>query len=742
MDSRKKIRISTVGATLVTAVLIFAFSACKPSEIAPAEPIAHTESYDIWPDSIDLHNDVILRVMNDSIMEVRVNGNPLDSIRCSNIREGKMSFTSGYPLLDFLYRMEASLPAGSKFTTTTPYEIFLNPLQTDSAKEALQSRLIHGMVIPYQDNFLEWPAVNVNAEWLLAATELASVNGDKKWSETVEKSAKLLIDTDRRLCFNPYMGLFTGVPRYMAVGRGVFPAWMTPKEVGQQTTLAVNMEYCVAMHRLGLPTDSLRMAIDNRLWIPNMGYFSALAYGFPTCQTPIQVTDNLAQAIGIISGQLSPAMAETVVRKTPVYPFGATLFQPQLPPASGEIRQELSPSLIQTAWAIAASRVENRAAYMGAVGALFACEGERLLGSRHRLPTFRSSITTFILRGLAGMEFNDDGIFFVPNVPESLPGEKQIRGLKYRDAILDIDITGTGRAIATFTIDGKPSDPFFDGTLKGNHHISITLAGPAADPGIFTLLETEQMAPLPPLANWTGLNAIISPGTLPDNLGDSPLNNAARKMLDNGNPDCRLVYLNGVLQEEIYRDTYELYHSPKPVVTQFTAFYNSQWSGYSSLPYLYLPPGSQALVYPSEFAKTGTKVLEDKDLASKFVESNKFKNRTITLEYVAPASGRYLVDIRYINGLGIVNTQRKLALRQLLVNSREAGIFFFPQLRPASASDIDSWQEQTEWTNPLIVNLDKGNNTLTLRLYQPSPVYADPASSMILLDLMRILPVP
>lgn len=720
--------------------LILAFAGCKTPRPEAADPIAHFDSYDIWPDSIDLHNDVILRVMNDSIMEVRVNGNPLDTIHCGKVRDRRMTFTSDYPLLDFLYRLEASLPANTGFTTATPYEIFLNPLQTDSAQEILQSRLVNGVVLPYQDGHLEWPAVNVNSEWLLGATELLCANGDEKWRKTVVKSAELLISTDRKLSFNPATGLYTGVPRYMAVARGIFPDWMTPEDIGAQATLAVNMEYCAVMNRLKLPHDSLRRTIDNLLWIPNMGYFSALAYGFPTCQMPLQATDNLAQAIGIISGQLTPAMAETVVRKTPVYQGGVTLFQPMLPPASGEVSLEIPATLLQTAWTIAVSRVENRAAYASAMGALFVCEGERLMGARDRMPRFRSTFTAFILRALAGMEFHDEGIFFVPNVPENIPGDKKIRGLKYRDAILDIDISGTGRAIATFTIDDAPAEPFFNGSMKGHHSISITLAGPAADPGNVNLLENLQVAPLPPVAQWNGSTATLSAGSLPDRLKDNALNTATREMLAEGSNPARLVYLNGVLQEEIYRDTYELYHSRHPVVAQFTAFYNSQLSGFSSAPHLSSPRRGSTLLSASELAKPGTKVLEDKELASKFVESNRFKNRFISFEYDAPSAGRYLVDVRYINGLGIVNSRRKLALRQLWVNSRQAGIFFFPQLR--AHADTDSWQEQTNWTNPLIVNLEKGKNSLQLRVYQPSPVYADPNSNMILFDLIRITPTP
>lgn len=729
-------------ALLAMVALISLFSSCKKENPLAADPIAHAEAYDIWPDSIDLHNDVILRVMNDSLMEIRVNGNALDSIFCDSIPAGKMTFTSDYPLLDFLYRLEASMSAQSKFNPSTPYEIFLNPLLTDSAEQILQSRLSGNLVIPYQSQRLEWPAVNINAEWLLAATELGAANGSRTWNRKVEQVAKEAMNFDNRICRNQTNGLYSGIPRYIATANGIFPQWMSQDDIAQITTFSVNIEYCAAMSRLGIPCDSLRRNIDNELWIPNMGYFSAMSYGFPTCQTPLQVTDNLAQAVGIISGQLSPAMAETVIRKTPVYHSGATLFQPQLPPASAEVNQEIPATLMQTAWTVAASKVDNRAAYSAAMGALFVSEGNRLLSHRNELPAFRATFSSFILRGLVGIDFHPDGIIFTPNVPDNLPGDKYISNLKYRDAILDIKLSGTGRAIATFTIDGKPADPFFDGSLKGRHEISITLAGPSSDPGSLTEMDEQMVAPLPPVANWDQRKAVIAEGQLPEKLKENELNALARKMLKDENPNCRLVYINGILQEEIYRDDYELFDAQTPTVVQFTAFYNSQLSGFSTEPYLYLPTGQRSLIYASTFAKSGTKVLENKKLAAKFVESNRFKNRAFDFEFDAPTPGRYLLEVRYINGLGIVNSQRKLTLRQLLVNSRDAGILIFPQLHSSVATDGESWEEHTDWSNPLVINLEKGINHLSMRFYQPSPVYVDPTSSTLLFDLIRITPTP
>ncbi len=249
-------------------------------------------------------------------------------------------------------------------------------------------------------------------------------------------------------------------------------------------------------------------------------------------------------------------------------------------------------------------------------------------------------------------------------------------------------------------------------------------------------------APLPPTADWTSMReAVITPGKLPLSLPPHTLTEEVEEYLDNGGGECRLVYINGVMQEEIFRDSYRLYDAQELAVVQFTTLVDSELSGFSSKPYLYLPQGQRHTIYASSLAKTGTKVLEEKSLASKFVESNRFKNRNIGFDFESPGKGQYLVDVHYANGLGVVNGQRKLALRSLRANGREAGILVFPQLNSAKARKGDSWQEMTAWSNYLIVNLEKGTNHLELRYYQPSPVYADPSSNMVLLDLVRLTPV-
>lgn len=716
---------------------LFLLASCREEQPRGVDPVAHNQAYDIWPDSIDLHDGVILRAMSDSLMLIRVNGNDLDSITAGDIPPGRMTFSSSYPLLDFLYRLEASCQPIGRYSATAPYEIYLNPLQNDSAMIILSGKLKNGHVIPSETRTLGWPTINTNAEWLLAATELSLATGDSRWEKTTTQVARAAIDSDTRICRNPSTGLFTGIPRYMASAAGIFPSWMETPDIFRQSTLAVNVAYAAAMSNLGLPTDSLTYALKKQMWIPDKGYLGATSYGLPVCQVTLQSTDNLAQAVAVLSGILPDAMSDAIIRKTPTTIAGVSLFQPSLPPASGDIKEEIPSTLIQSAWAVAAARRGNEAAYSTAIGSLLATEGKRLLSSRNRLPSFRSTFTVLITRGLLGIRFLKEGLSFNPYVPENLPGEKSIGNLRYRDALLDIKITGTGNVVSTFTIDGQPSEPFIPATLEGRHQVAITLAGASADPGFATIRDIQESAPLPPVADWTDSRmAVISHGEPSDRQDNSDHK-------DKKSDDRWQVYVNGILHDESDQERFRIHDIERSSVIQFTTLDKDGATGFSNKPHIYLPRQQRIVIKAPSMAKSGTKILENKQLASKFVESNRFKNRNISFDLDVPESGCYLVEIHYANGLGIVNSQRKVALRSLRVNNHEAGILVFPQLSAANAprGGDESWQEMTAWSNALAVNLDKGTNHLELRYFQPSPVYSNPNSNVILFDNVRLTPV-
>jgi glycogen debranching enzyme len=78
-----------------------------------------------------------------------------------------------------------------------------------------------------------------------------------------------------------------------------------------------------------------------------------------------------------------------------------------------------------------------------------------------------------IFRNIVGMDFSEKGIRFKPFLPEGVE-EVALLGLKYRDAMLDIHVSGTGNQIGRFLINGVPAtDPFIKSNL--NKHLKIEI---------------------------------------------------------------------------------------------------------------------------------------------------------------------------------------------------------------------------------------------------------------------------
>lgn len=90
---------------------------------------------------------------------------------------------------------------------------------------------------------------------------------------------------------------------------------------------------------------------------------------------------------------------------------------------------------------------------------------------------------SLVYHGLFGMKFLPNGVEFAPVKPGSLFAETiSLRGVHYRNMILNIQVSGSGIHIASFQVDGrKMQEPFIKADFTGTHEISITLVQTAAD---------------------------------------------------------------------------------------------------------------------------------------------------------------------------------------------------------------------------------------------------------------------
>ncbi|HEU0302667.1 MAG TPA: glycosyl hydrolase family 65 protein, partial [Longimicrobium sp.] len=81
-------------------------------------------------------------------------------------------------------------------------------------------------------------------------------------------------------------------------------------------------------------------------------------------------------------------------------------------------------------------------------------------------------------RVLFGMRFDADRLRFAPMVPPAYRGERTLENLRYRGATLAVTVRGHGNGIARVRIDGRPAERAeIPATLAGAHTVEIEMNG-------------------------------------------------------------------------------------------------------------------------------------------------------------------------------------------------------------------------------------------------------------------------
>lgn len=113
-----------------------------------------------------------------------------------------------------------------------------------------------------------------------------------------------------------------------------------------------------------------------------------------------------------------------------------------------------------------------------------------------------------------------------------------------------------------------------------------------------------------------------------------------------------------------------------------------------------------------------------------FVETSTTVNPKMTIPVTVATDGEYLIDFRYANGNGPVNTDNKCAVRNLWVDGQMQSAIVFPQ------RGKDEWSEWG-WSNALKVSLRAGTHTLVLD-YLPADENMNITINQAMLDQIRL----
>ncbi len=583
-----------------------------------------------------------------------------------------------------------------------------------------------------------WPVVNSEVIWGAAAWAVFEVTGDRAW---LGEAFDVLVSTLERnyaAAFVSRESLICGtVQNYTST----YPQWMDASGIYGSYSLLNNIYYIRAFDVLAdmgalsgrdaslwrKRAAALREAVNFRFWLPSEGFYSRMIYGSPY-GVMMQGTDNVAQALASLWHISVPEMSVSIMDHAPLTPYGPATVTPQVSETACYPFNSVSPET-NLLWYLMACRAGNMAmaGYTAAAqlrmaalavsnrGVCDASSGviDITADNPMRRLTGAAANVALVLKGYAGMKFGPEGMEFSPCRPFANDENLCIEGIRYRNADLTVNITGSGRHVAAFSIDGVPSGRhLFPAGLGGRHTVDITLTH---TPG-----ERRQMTRFSPVS-------LMLPTPQLSATGDSYRVSGAGKLTDGD----ILTFVDGSLYDE---HTLEEFSLSPPIGLRAVTVSASNRAGavsYAAQPVLSWGRGSEIVIAADSLAVPGTKLIEDEKTASAFVETTGSRRKRMRFSVMARA-GRYVLSVLYANGYGPVSDGSMCAVRSLYVNGARAGLVVMPALGPGE------WR-RTSWSSPVWIDLHEGDNMLSVEYDDPLCRNADGRLNTALIRCIRIV---
>ncbi len=566
-------------------------------------------------------------------------------------------------------------------------------LAPQQSMESLRSMVADGKL--HRDGF---PVRLEEEAWAPAAWMVYCMTGDSAWLSEAYGVICATLRAEREVSLGMNEAV-RGVPSHLEPVEDYYPRWMTPADLYQSQSTAASawryatLETCSRMAAsLGFDREAadfaaeandMRTCVNDLFWDPASASYGEYLYGdfFPVLST---VRDNMAGALCVIHGIATPEMGVLLTERRPECPYGVPVVWPALAGPNE------CPPMLQTMQGIAAAMTRNSGAFERSVGALW------LRGVKAPVSLCWPSL---LVRGMFGIMPKEDGMEVSPFVPAPFGGEKVIRGIVYRDAVLDIMVRGTGDRIASMTLDGEAVNTYvIPAGMHGNHSVEITLGG--------NTIPARDVRELP------GAGVPDEPKLYWDT--DSTFK------IINYNRDLRYaMYVNGVLTENLTSERGTVSGAGTrvvavvPVVDAATGYV-----GYTPRPHVVAPAACRISIPATSITprRPPVHLIRDRELASRYIELAPRHNTRLTFYVQAPSEGDYYIDILYANGT--VET----AVRTLEVNGRKSGVLVCP---PVKHND---WIH-TRHSSTSMVHLRAGENKLSLYY----------VNSTILLNEIRLL---
>ncbi|MEJ7813067.1 MAG: hypothetical protein WKG32_21820 [Gemmatimonadaceae bacterium] len=672
---------------------------------------------------------------------------------------GFPELTSPQRLLDALYRMsleelrqlvrpDGALSAGAKWPGVWTRDVSLSSVLAlalvvpDAVQVSLMAKVDSaGRIIQDTGTGGSWPVSTDRMTWAMAAWELYAATGDRAWLRTAYDIIRRSAEADLHAARDPATGLFRGESSFLDWREQSYPRWMDPKDIYGSEALGTNAVHYAAYRiladmaralgepaeRWGAVADTVRRGMTKHLWQADRGWYAQYRYGraYPALSPR---AEGLGEALSVIYGATTADRRATLMRRAPLVAFGTPTFWPYIPGEPLYHNGTIWP-FVTAYWTWAAAdagstaAVEHGLASMTRSAALFLTNKENMvaatghfegtaLNSDRQLWSVAGTLAS-TYRLLFGMRLHPERLEFRPMVPPAYGGERTLRGLRYRGAVLTVTVRGSGTGVASARLDGRAvARAEIPASLAGEHALEIEMNGrwPASGAGAVNLVE-NRFAPATPVA------ALRADSLRGDTLAWAPVAGAVRYIVHrNGRPVTTTTGTHARVTRGDALAEYQVLAEDSGNVASFLSEPVRVVASASVL--IARPPASGLEREHAGFTGEGYLLLMRE------------RNTTVDIPILVERAGVYAVDVRYANGGGPVNSDSKGAVRTLRVDGRPAGVLVMPQ------RGTDLW---TDWgySNALRVRLSAGAHTLRIA-YTPLDENMHRAVNTALLDHIRL----
>lgn len=355
-----------------------------------------------------------------------------------------------------------------------------------------------------------WPISTDRVVWAMAAWEYYLYTGDKAWLESIYDGLKYTALKDIHVAFDPNVGLFKGETCSMDWRTHTYPNWFINSVIADSYSCGTNALHKFFYQFLGAAGRiTQKPASEIALWDKychllkeniNKTFWDEVQECYTCYLYPSYLDYRSTQRVGVMSNGLAavldiatPDQSAKMIERFPLYPYGAAVLYPSIPDDFSYHNKSVWP-VWETPYMYAARDAKNTEAVAHIMksliraGALFLTHKENMtydtgydqgtaLNSSRQLWSVASYIS-MVYRVLFGITIKEDGIAFTPVIPDLVDGKISLEGFRYRDAVLNINVTGNGNTVKRLTVNGQEQKlPYLlPATAQGDYTINIVMA--------------------------------------------------------------------------------------------------------------------------------------------------------------------------------------------------------------------------------------------------------------------------